>query len=65
MTNDAEQYVELMENYTCSMKIFKYERGQGKKVFYKESDLSKSRRMILMLQKGVIIMRMKLLDVGS
>ena len=41
ITSDAEQYVELMENYTCSMKIFKYERGQGKKVFYKESDLIK------------------------
>ncbi len=41
MVNDAEQYVELMENYTCSMKIFKMERGQGKKVFYKESDLIK------------------------
>ena len=41
MVNDAEQYVDLMENYTCSMKIFKFERGQGKKVFYKESDLIK------------------------
>ena len=37
--NDTSQYVDLLENYTCTMKIYKMERGQGKKVFYNESQL--------------------------
>ena len=42
--NDTSQYVDLLENYTCTMKIYKMERGQGKKVFYNASDLIKEQK---------------------
>lgn len=42
--NDTSQYVDLLENYTCTMKIYKMERGQGKKVFYSASDLIKEQK---------------------
>lgn len=44
ITSDADQYVDFMSNYSCTMKIFKFERGQGKKVEYKESDLIKEQQ---------------------
>ena len=43
--NDTTQYVDLLENYTCTMKIYKMERGQGKKVFYNQSDLINEQRL--------------------
>lgn len=44
ITNDTTQHVDLLENYTCTMKIYKMERGAGKKRFYTASDLIKEQQ---------------------
>jgi hypothetical protein len=42
--NDTTQHVDLLDNYTCTMKIYKMERGGGKKRFFTEDDLIPEQR---------------------